>query len=232
MELKSKLSLINARTNPISSFFVGFAGLLLLVLLYRWLFTHFFKDITYLQWYFKNAAAIGIGSALLSTVWGVLDEHPDLISAHPMKFMAAYFELVGGYCFSASLGIAPSSKGAREELYVSRAAAELFDSIVGSLLWAILVIIIIVGVLVIGPLQYFVFLICGAPARVVLQSKRRLILRENNATTELKEIHDGDDVPADWKDISIQNKPFTLTNVIVALLGVVLKLTGFGEIAS
>ena len=224
MEIKPKPSLINAATNPISSFFLGFAGLLLLVALNHWLFARFFKDTGYLQWYFSNAAEIGIGSALFSTIWGVLDEHPEAISAHPMKFVGAYLRLLGKYFLSLSSNIRPTSTQGTDTL--ESIAAELFDSIVGTLLWAILLVVIVLGLLVVGPLQYFVFLVCGAPGRLVSRSDRRLLLHETNDKTDLQEIRESQAVPADWTDISLKKKPFTLTNVIVGLLGGVLKLTG------
>jgi hypothetical protein len=221
VEIKARLSLINARSNPISSFFIGLTGLLLLIALNHWLFAQFFKP-SYLQWYFSNAAAIGIGSAVFSTIWGVLDEHPEVISAHPMKFAGAYMRLIGTYLFALSINIKPTPG--------ERSAAPDFDSIAGVLLWAILAAVIILGLLVVGPLQYFVFLICGSPGRLVSRSDRRVILHETNDKTELREIRDGETVPPDWQDISLRNKPFTLTNVIVGLLAGVLKLAGLDTV--
>lgn len=219
MEIKARRGLVDS--NPISSFFIGIAGLLLLIGLNHWLFAQFFKPPapTYLQWYFNNAAAIGIGSALFSTIWGQLDEHPEVISAHPVRFVAAYMGLLGMYFFAFNTNL----KGGSSE-------APDFDSVVGLLLSAILMVVILVGLLVIGPLQYFVFLLCGSPARLLLRSDLRLISLETNNHTELRQIRNGEEVPAGWQDISLRKKPFTLTNVITLLLAGVLKLFEFDTV--
>jgi hypothetical protein len=215
MEIKSRPSLINAESNPISSFFIGFVGLLLLIAFYHWLFKQFFET-TYLEWYFDNAAAIGIGSAVFSTVSTSLDENPAVISAHPMKFAGAYMRLVGIYFLAIRGNVRPTS--------TERSKAPDFDSIVGMVLVAVLGIVIVLGLLLIGPLQYFVFLFCGSPARFLMQSDKRVILNESG--DELRELDNKQNLPSNWQDISIKKKPFTLTNVIVGLVAAVLKLGG------
>jgi len=217
-----KPSIFNVRTNPISSFFMAFAALLLLIVFNHWLFTQLdFKTgkIDYLQWYFTNAAAIGIGSALFSTIWGTLDKRPDVISAHPMRFAAAYMELIALFYLAISTSIR-----------VNRPQAPTFDWIAGMLLSVILAVVLMLGLLVIGPLQYFMFLICGSFARFVSQSDLRLIMHKTDDSTDLREIRDDEEVPPDWQDISLKNRPFTLTNVIVGRLAGVLKFVEFDKL--
>ena len=217
MQINSKPSLINADTAPISSFFIGITVLLLLIGANHWLFERLFC-VTYLQWYLGNAAVIGIGSAVFATVWGVLDDHPEVISAHPMRFAGAYFRLIALFLFALSNGLRGPSE------------APNFDSIVGMLLTAIVALVVVIGIVVVAPLQYFVFLVCGAPGRLMLRSDRRVLLREGDRTTEVQEVSDRDEIAVGWRDISFKSKPFTLTNLIVILLAAILKFTGFDNL--
>ena len=55
---------------------------------------------SYVQWYLAYAATIGIASAFISTIWGTLDTHPGLISAHPFVYLSTYLRLVGVSVFA------------------------------------------------------------------------------------------------------------------------------------
>ena len=203
---------INARSSPVVSFFIGIAVLMALIGINYWVFRYF--CVSDPRWYLNNAAAIGIGSAFLSTVWGALDSHPSLVSAHPLKYVGTYLQLLGTATFALGTGF----KGG---------AGSFFDVIVGALLTTIVVAIFALGVLVVAPLQYFVFLVCGAPARLALASDLRVIGREDDTQVDIKEVDAREDIPAGWQDVSFKNKPFTLTNVIVGLLAAALKLSGY-----
>src|SRR5204863_5510738 len=102
--------------------------------------------------------------------------------------VGSYLQLLGTATFALGAGF----KGK---------AGSFVDVIVGGLLAALLVAVFALGLLVVAPLQYFVFLLCGAPARLALASDRRVIAREDNTQVEIKEVHDGEDIPAGWQDV-------------------------------
>jgi hypothetical protein len=93
-----------------------------------------------------------------------------------------YAGLIGTFFLTLSASIRGDSE---------KEKAPNFDSFAAMLLWAILMVVIILSLLVIGPLQYFVFLVCGSLGRFVSLSDRRVIMHETNDATALREIRDG-----------------------------------------
>lgn len=206
----------NFSKSPLPSFFVGIAVVLVLIAANHWLFATYFGT-SYVQWYLAYAATIGIASAFISTIWGTLDKHPGLISAHPFVYISTYLRLVGVSVYALGTNIRGN--------IAKTAPAPVLDQIVGGLLALILGVVFALGVLVIVPLQYFVFLVCGAPGRLVLRSDRRPIAQVADRKWEVDEIDQDREIPAGWHDVSFSGKPFTLTNLFVVLLTSALKLT-------
>jgi hypothetical protein len=87
----------------------------------------------------------------------------------------------------------------------------------------ILVGIVIIWLVVIVPLQYFVYLICGAPARAFSHSQRQPIARLKGSQLEVKEISTNEKVPEGWWSASLSQKPVAITNLFVALFFLIVK---------
>jgi hypothetical protein len=89
------------------------------------------------------------------------------------------------------------------------------------LTWAwvfILVVSILVWFVVVVPVQYAVYSVCGAPIRFMLASDRVAIARFAGSQLHPDEIDKKEPLPEGWKNVSITNSPLSMTNVLAALL--------------
>jgi hypothetical protein len=119
----------------------------------RWL------GLSHWQWYLANGSLISAGLAIFSVAWGDLNKNAGLISARPLDYIGAQLQLVGLplVSFGAQFRSAPGD----------RYRASLLDTLLSIPLVLLLIVFCFVYLLVIVPPQYFVFLLCGAPARVI-----------------------------------------------------------------
>jgi hypothetical protein len=78
--------------------------------------------------------------------------------------------------------------------------------------------------LVIAPLQYFVFLLCGAVPRALLHSTERVIARMDGVFSFKAEAIPWDErIPDGWWDASFTRKPVALTATFSALLALAVR---------
>jgi len=82
---------------------------------------------------------------------------------------------------------------------------------------------LLVWLIIIAPIQYFVFLICGAPVRLLLRSNTRSIARISEKTLEVNHIPREETVPTGWWDASFTSSPVSVTSLLAAILLFVLK---------
>ena len=197
------------------SFILGLVIVLMLAAFNHWLFTTWF-GITYLDWYLKNGALIGLVTAGVALTWGDMNKHTGLISAHPLVYVGACLQLVGIplLVMGTHLRSNPDNRKPRS----------LFDALVTVLLVLILTGGMLVWLVVVVPLQYFVYLICGAPARFFSQSTRRAIAQLKDGRLQVAEIGQAEKVPDGWWDASIVSKPVPITNLFTALFFLILKM--------
>jgi hypothetical protein len=196
------------------SYLLGFGVLGGLALLDHWLFLTFL-DTTHLEWYLANGALIGIVTSVVASAWGSLDRNPDLISAHPLRYLAACCTLVALPTFALGTHLRRSDDPAE-----ARPALEILATVVFSLM---LVGLLVVWAVVVVPLQYGVYLLCGAPARLHrISSWRPIARREPNGGLALREAHRDEPVPEPWWDASVFACPVASTALCSSLLFLVL----------
>jgi hypothetical protein len=85
--------------------------------------------------------------------------------------------------------------------------------LLGVFLWIVLVI----------PLQYFVFLICGAPARYFRSTDYLAIIGKEDQKLTIKYIQNSAEPPEGWQVASLGIEPFPLTNLLSILFFEALK---------
>jgi hypothetical protein len=78
--------------------------------------------------------------------------------------------------------------------------------------------------LVIAPLQYFVILVLGVPARVFLNSGVKMIAKFDDTNLKYEELPKEKEVPKGWMDVSYSNKPVTFTNALITLTFAIIKI--------
>ena len=138
-------------------FIIGWVIVFMLAAFNHWLFTTWF-GITYLDWYLKNGALIGLVTAGVALTWGDMNKHTGLISAHPLVYLGACLQLVGIPLFVMGTHLRSNPD--------NRKPRSLFDALVTVLLVLIPTVVMLVWLVVVAPLQFFVYLICGGPAGV------------------------------------------------------------------
>ena len=162
---------------------------------------HYLLDFDYLEWYLENGAKISWAIAFLGLVWGDLNKFPSLISAHPAEYFGSYAKLLGDlFLMQAASTVA---KPRSEPPIVSTYA---LDSSLALPLSMVLTVLLLAWTVVIMPIQYFLFVLCGAPARKIICSEQKIEGSETN-----------------WFSGELSEKPFSVT---AAFSGMILWIIG------
>lgn len=187
---------------------LGLILLLALLFINQWIFNRWLS-INYFEWYLQEGILIGVATAGVSMVWGDMREHTGLISANPWNYLGSYLQLAGlpifvfGTHLKRNKGEAPS--------------ASIFDTFITMIFAIVLCAILLIWLVVAVPLQYFVYLICGAPGRLTSNSQRQAVARLELSSLEVKEISKGDVISDGWWNASITDKPVTITSLFSSL---------------
>jgi hypothetical protein len=170
----------------------------------RWL------GFSYVKWYLANGAMIGLLSALLALAWGDLNRHVGLIAAHPLEYLLSYIRLAG-------LPLSEFGAYCAGEPPVKNAAGH-FDRMLASGLAALLCAAVALWIVVIVPIQYFMYLVCGAPGRVYADTQRRLAAHVTEHRLQTRVIAAGERLPEGWWEANLASRPVTATGIFAALL--------------
>lgn len=191
-------------------FISGLAILIVLLAVDYWIFSTWLNT-TYIQWYLANGSLIGLVTSMVSLAWGddMVEEHTGLISPHPFDYIGSYLQLVGLPIYALSTHLRGNKVTSKPQV--------IFDSILAVPFFLILTGVMIIWIVVVVPFQYFVYLICGAPIRFSLLSKRQIIAQFKERKLEIKEISSDEEVPTGWWSASIIKKPIAVTNLFVSL---------------
>ena len=197
-------------------FFSALGLLIMLALLAGnyWIFQTAFS-VYYLEWYLKNGALFGIATTACSLVWGNMREHAGLISANPWNYLGSYLQLIGLpiYTFGTHLK-------SDDQKTVQR---PLFDSLMTVILFTSICAVLLLWLIVVVPLQYFVYLIVGAPGRLMRNSQRQAIAMFRHSRLEVKEIGREEPLPQGWWHASLVDKPVAITGLFSSLFFLVVK---------
>jgi predicted permease len=166
-------------------------------------------SLSYLDWYLENGAVIGIATAAVAMVWGDMRQHTGLISANPWQYIASYLQLVGLPIFVFGTHLKSSKSSTKR--------ASLLDTLITIVLVLILSLILIIWLLVVVPVQYAVYLLCGAPGRIISRSQYHAIAQFVNKRLEVKEVSKNETVPDGWWLASIADKPVAITSLFSSL---------------
>lgn len=181
------------------------AGLILLITvigLNYWGFVNFLGE-NYFQWYLSVGPFIGLAIAIIAAAFGNLEKHAGLISAHPLDYLGASLQACGLPIYVLGTHLKSSSS-----FHLFPAIFLAVMATVAMIAWLILVV----------PLQYFVYLVCASPARVALRSSTSVIARFRGHKLELGEQSASAPLPEGWWDASMRDRPVVLTNAFSAAL--------------
>lgn len=188
---------------------IGLGGLLLLVAmcaLNQLVFTRWFNT-SYFAWYLANGSIIGLTTSIVSLAWGDINRHVGLISAHPLHYLGSSLQLAGLPIYE---------MGTR--LRTRSAPGQGVDSLIAMLVTAMLACMILLWVQIVVPVQYFVYLLCGAPGRVFHRSRDRVVAHfEKETRLEVLTLAPGEELREGWWEAGLGGKPVALTGVVTAL---------------
>jgi hypothetical protein len=186
---------------------LGFAILLGLVALDAWLLDALF-GVSYLDAALQNGFIV---TGLTSAVFALIDrdENIDLLSAHPFHYVgtAAAFA-VGPLIFATGTALRTDDPRARSRLDAWLSVPVTLLLVAAALLWLVLVM----------PLQYFVNLVCGAPVRLSAASERRTVGSWEDGVFKVEEASRVEPLPGGAVDLSLDQKPVTVTNAIASIV--------------
>jgi hypothetical protein len=193
---------MKAKFNLIDAVVVLVFGLLIVlqIFVYRTVW-----NVDYLLWYIRNGAQISWVAAILGLFWGDINKNNQLISARPVEYLRAYVIMLAGV-FSSWASIF-GKRNPDTRLKVT--SYTLLDMCFSFLIAFIFTVLILLWTLTVVPIQFFVFIVCGAPARISLYSREAFTLQEETFNTvESKEF---------WQS-TIEQKPVSLTLGIAGML--------------
>ena len=185
------------------------AGLISLCLINYFVFLRFFQA-NYLRWYLSVGALIGVATAAFGAAWGGLDNNVGLISANPLRYVRSCL-LVAGLPIYVFGGVLRSKNQPRR--------ISTRDILFGLPLILVFVIAAFGWLIFVAPLQYFVFLICAAPSRIILSSNYAVHARMEGGQLTYQDKTTDDPKPERGKgwDASMRDKPVTLANAFSAV---------------
>jgi hypothetical protein len=200
-----------ARTTPIV-FRWPLITLAVLLLVNMYVFKLF--DTSYVGWFISYGTLINLLASVITVGWADLNRNKHLISSSPRLFVASNLLLIAVQ-FTV-MGHEFVEVGKRLQT-PARRIGDALDSI-GLLVTGGLMLLAIVGwALVVAPLQYWVVLLTGAPARLSLRAPTKIIARMEDVNLDLQESSLDDENPPAWWTASLNAAPVTVTHVATAL---------------
>lgn len=173
-------------------------------LLNTWLFGVLF-DRSYLAWYIDTGPIFGLVTTVMAMVWKGLEKEPNFISKNPYAYIGANFQLASLVIFP----LAPILDTAQHSSHASN-----WDFIAGRFLMGVLFVATYAWLILVIPLQYFVFLFCGSVSRLSLHSTKQVVAwfgGPNPKYLNVKEQPLEKPIPEGGWVVSMTNAPFKLT---------------------
>ena len=156
----------------------------------------------YLEWYVATGPFIGLALIAFGAAWDGMDKNVGLVSANPRTYIDACSKLAGLPIFA--LGGHLRSK--------HRDGVNLWDAFVGMPLIVVFMVASFAWLILIAPLQYFLFLVCGAPSRLALSSRYLLHAEVKDKKLIYTEMRPQDPNNKKAWEASMRDKPVTLAN--------------------
>ena len=171
-----------------------------------WVAFDYFTGINYFSWYARSGPLIALAVAALGMVFGGFDEDPGFISRHPGEFLGSYMQVAGVIIQSAGATVKSDVKN-----------KSVVDSLLSAILGLVLTVCICAWLLLIVPLQYFLFCICGALSRRALEQQAETAFHKDSRGV-VREIEVGERKKFDkvWLDNGLRKRPYSLTSGFTA----------------
>jgi len=177
-------------------------------------------NLNYFSWYIKNGAGINAAVGVIALVWEGVRSRKDMLSIHPLRYIRATFLMAGVLFYSLAAhinNVKYVKKDAKMNLFFG--IYRIFQMTISLVLASIIAIFGIVWLLFVTPLNYFIVLVSGAPAREYLRRiGSRPIIEYGDDTVTLKTQPIKDELPPNAIDISIAREPFAITQLLTSMV--------------
>ncbi|HKR62030.1 MAG TPA: hypothetical protein VJS64_20245 [Pyrinomonadaceae bacterium] len=160
----------------------------------------------YFDWYIRTGPFIELAVVVFGVAWESLDKNTGLVSANPLAYIGSCLQLVG--LPLDALGGHLQTKNYNR--------VNPWDLIVATPLIAFFTLATIAWFIFVAPPQYFLFLVCGAPSRVALNSDYRLQAEFDGNILKPLDLKPDETKPVKGWDASMRNKPVTMANAFGA----------------
>jgi hypothetical protein len=186
-----------------------FVGLLLACAVDVWAFRAFLAR-SYFEWYSNAGPFIALATAAFGAAWGGLDKNPALVSANPLAYVGACFQVAG-------LPLIAVGAHLRTKNRLRPVGMEIIPILV---LTPLLTVAMLAWLVLVVPAQYFLFLLVGALSRIALTSSAQISARIQSGRVEILENPPGirPKVEDGWWDAGMRDKPVTLASAFGAAL--------------
>jgi hypothetical protein len=169
----------------------------------------------YLSWYLANGAIVSLLVAFVTLAWGDLNDVPGLISAHPLQYAAAHVALCVLPSQSLAAILAPRRRDRPETAPIG---LPVVDAILTVAVTIVLLAAFVAFILVVAPIQYFVYLVAGAPGREAYASPERAWYRIGAREILVESGPRTDELPAGADESAYTGRPVTFTAAIASAL--------------
>jgi hypothetical protein len=168
----------------------------------------------YLSWYLANGAIVSLVVAFVTLGWGDVNKLRGLISAHPFEYAAAHVVLCMLPSQSLAAILAPRRGHARPES--APIGLPVLDAILTAAVAVVLLATCVLFILVVAPVQYFVYLVAGAPGREACASPDRAWYRIGAREIRVESGPRAEELPAGAS--AYTGQPVTFTAALASAL--------------
>jgi hypothetical protein len=169
----------------------------------------------YLSWYLANGAIVSLVVAFVTLAWGDLNDLPGLISAHPLEYAAAHVALCALPSQSLAAILAPRGEARPESAPIG---LPVLDAILTVAVTLVLLAAFVAFMLVVAPIQFFVYLVAGAPGREACASPERAWYRIRAREILVESGPRTGELPAGADESAYTSRPVTFTAAIASAL--------------
>lgn len=161
---------MSARPRPVLAVFLHL-GIIIGAICLDWILFSILFNQNFFTWFLKNGAVISLATGFLGLVWKDLKARIGLIASHPSAYYAACLQLVGVFLYSAGSTGSGEPRELPFDIGLNNRPSEILDSVLYILLSLLMGLMCVAWLVIAAPINYFVVLIAGAPARQELRGK-------------------------------------------------------------